>query len=163
MAIWISYRKSRRALLAGIAMGILMGMATAYLMHKSMLKPIAAMAYMLLGAWGILPASFAAATYVYPACTGWYAPVFLGYGIFLLVLQIFCPWADVLSLACPVGIGAGISLLLVFVGCAIMQYRGRHVVFPGSGRCHACGYDLFGLVSSHCPECGEKLLQAHLR
>jgi hypothetical protein len=50
-----------------------------------------------------------------------------------------------------------LGLYLFLSGRWVIGRLTRGLAWPGGGTCHKCGYDLTGVDSSRCPECGTKL------
>ena len=64
----------------------------------------------------------------------------------LVVLPLSRPWAMTLGWSIPT------TLLVMLVLVALFD---RLIILDSSGaRCQSCGYDLAGLTSPRCPECG---------
>ena len=50
-----------------------------------------------------------------------------------------------------------LGLYLFLSGRWVIAHLTRGLSWPGGGTCPKCGYDITGLTSSRCPECGTKL------
>jgi hypothetical protein len=50
-----------------------------------------------------------------------------------------------------------LGLYLFLSGRWVIGRLTRGLAWPGGGTCPKCGYDITGLESSRCPECGTKL------
>ncbi len=50
-----------------------------------------------------------------------------------------------------------LGLYLFLSGRWVIGRLTRGLAWPGGGTCHKCGYDITGVDSSRCPECGTKL------
>jgi hypothetical protein len=51
-----------------------------------------------------------------------------------------------------------LGLYLFLSGRWVIGRLTRGLAWPGGGTCHRCGYDVTGIESARCPECGAKLL-----
>lgn len=51
-----------------------------------------------------------------------------------------------------------LGVYLFFSGRWVIARLTRGLAWPGGGTCHKCGYDITGIDSARCPECGTKLL-----
>ncbi len=50
-----------------------------------------------------------------------------------------------------------LGLYLFLSGRWVIARLTRGLAWPGGGTCHKCGYDITGVDSARCPECGTKL------
>lgn len=50
-----------------------------------------------------------------------------------------------------------LGLYLFLSGRWVIGRLTRGLAWPGGGTCHKCGYDITGVDSPRCPECGTKM------